>query len=169
MKLPTLSIRSRILLWHGLLLATILTAFGVTAHRLQWESELARIDRTLDEPLSLLHRALQMQNKRPGERPGLTVPPPRSYVLLADTAAQFAARGLEYIGWGRSGEPLVRSGGMPKALARPAVEGLVPFVIQRRSREQMREAYLIVPPGECFLAAVSMRSELHASARLGWW
>ena len=58
---------------------------------------------------------------------------------------------------------------MPLALARPSVVGLVPFVIQRRSREQMREAYLIVPPGECFLAAVSMRSELHASARRGWW
>ena len=168
MKLPTLSIRSRILLWHGLLLASILMAFGVTAHRLQWESELARIDRTLDEPLSLLHRALQMQNKRAGERQGFAAPPPQTYVLPADTVALFATHGLEYLGWGRSGEPLVRSGGMPKALARPSVAGLVPFVIQRRSREQMREAYLTLPPGECFLAAVSMRDELNASARLGW-
>lgn len=169
MKLPTLSIRSRILLWHGLLLASLLTAFGVTAHRLHWESELARIDRTMDEPLSLLHRAMQNQNKRGGAGAGLVAPPPQTYVLPAETAEKLSASGMEYRVWGRSGEPLAGSDGMPTGIARPSVEGLVPFVIQRRSRGDMREAYLTVPPGECFLAAISMQDELKASARLGWW
>ncbi len=168
MKFPTISIRSRILIWHGLLLASILIAFGVTAHRLQWKSQLAQIDSSLDEPLSLLHRALKLQNNRPGVRPGLAASPPQTYELPVDTTAQFALRGLEYMGWARNGEPFVRSGGMSQTLKRPSIADLVPFVIQRRSRDQMREAYLIVPPGECFLVAVSMQSELQVSARFAW-
>ena len=58
MNQPATSLRTRILLWHGALLACVLAAFGITAHRLQWESELARLDVGLDEPLSLLHRSL---------------------------------------------------------------------------------------------------------------
>jgi len=45
----------------------------------------------------------------------------------------------------------------------------VPFVILRRDRGGMREAFLITPPGECFLVAVSMEKELRAASRLGWW
>lgn len=169
MTFPSLGIRMRILLWHGLLLACILTAFGVTAHRLQWENELARLDRGLDEPLSMLHRAMRVINAREGIPQGRIAPPPESYTLPAADAAEFASNGWQYAVWSRHGKLLARSSAMPQSLEMPPVAGSVPFVIQRRSREGLREAFLITPPGECFLAAVLMQNELHSASRLGWW
>lgn len=169
MKQPATSLRTRILLWHGLLLACVLAAFGITAHRLQWESELARLDVGLDEPLSLLHRSLHFQNSREGNPPGPRSAPPENYELPAATAAHFAARSLEFGVWSRTGKLLAHSSRMPEILPMPPVKGVVPFVILRRNREGMREAYLITPPGECFLAAVSMENELQSASRLGWW
>ena len=169
MKAPATSLRTRILLWHGLLLACVLAAFGITAHRLHWDGELARLDLALDEPLSVLHRSLHFQNAREGNPPGPRSAPPESYALPKDVAESFAARGIEFGVWSRSGQMLGHSAKMPAAMPMPPVTGVVPFVIQRRNREGMREAYLITPPGECFLAAVSMENELQSAARLGWW
>lgn len=169
MTFSSLSIRSRILLWHGLLLACILTAFGVTAHRLQWGNELARLDRGIDEPLSMLHRAMRLLNARDGIPQGRISPPPEGYELPADDAAAFTSHGWQYAVWSRHGKLLAHSAEMPASLEMPPVADLVPFVSQRRSRGTLREAFLITPPGECFLAAVSMENELHASSRLGWW
>lgn len=169
MTFPALSIRTGILLWHGLLLACILTAFGVTAHRLQWDNELARLDGKLDEPLSVLHRTMHMRNTREGNPPGRNAPPPDEYNLPSDVRADFASQGLQYAIWSRHGKLLARSEAMPESLEMPPVSDLVAFVILRRNRGDLREAFLVTPPGECFLTAVSMRNELKYSARLGWW
>lgn len=169
MKLASISIRTRILLWHGLLLALILTAFGITAHRLQWENELARLDRGLDEPLSLLHRSLHFQNTREGNPQGPNSDPPRTFTPPEDSWAALASRGIEYAVWNRNGIMLSHSKSISPTLKMPPVTDLVPFVIQRRSREGQREAWLITPPRECFLTAISIREELLASSRLGWW
>ncbi|MBE2282191.1 MAG: HAMP domain-containing protein [Prosthecobacter sp.] len=163
------SLRMRILLWHGLLLACVLAAFGITAHRLHWNGELVRLDRALDEPLSALHRSMHFQNAREGNPPGPRSTPPQEYALPAELAESFETRGIEFSVWSRTGRLLAHSAEMPEAMARPPVEGAVPFVIQRRSREHRREAFLTTPPGECFLAAVSMVNEQQAAARLGWW
>lgn len=159
------SLRTRILLWHGALLACVLAAFGFTAHKMHWDGELARLDQGLDEPLSELHRSLHRQNSPPGQRPLV----PESYELPAALAAPFAVRGIEFGVWNRAGKMLGHSAKIAETLPMPPVAGLVPFVIQRRSREGMREAFLITPPGECFLAAVSMEQEQLAASHLGWW
>jgi len=169
MKRPAPSLRNRILLWHGALLACVLAAFGITAHRLQWDGELVRMDRELDAPLSLLHRSLHAQSVREGNPPGPRSVPPELYELPGDIASQFAARGLEYGVWSRTGKCLGRSPAIPEASPLPSSPGLVPFVIQRRSRADLREAFLITPQGECALVAVSMTNERQASSRLGWW
>jgi two-component system, OmpR family, sensor kinase len=159
MKQPATSLRTRILLWHGLLLACVLAAFGITAQRLQWEGELMRLDRGLEEPLSILHRSLHHQGARDGNPPG-----PRSTAPDAYELPQF-----EHGVWNRTGRMLTHSAKIPAMMPTPATKDAVPFVIQTRSREGMREAYLITPPGECFLAAVSMENELQSASRLGWW
>lgn len=164
-----LTIRTRILLWHAVLLVCILTAFGITAQRLQWENELARLDRGLDEPISQLHRSLHAQSNRGGNPQGPRSDPPEAFALPDDLSKSFAAGGIEFSVWSRTGTLLARSSHMPKSMAMPPVVGAVPFVIQRRSREGMREAYLITPPGECFLVATSMKGEQLAAAQLGWW
>ncbi len=163
------SLRTRILLWHGALLACVLAAFGITAHRLHWDGELLRLDQGLDEPLSSLHRSLHFQNAREGNPPGPRSSPPEEYVLPTQVAEGFVTRGIEFSVWSRTGKRLARSARMPEPTAMPPVKDVVPFVIQRRSREGMREAFLITPPGECFLASLSMEKELHAASRLGWW
>lgn len=172
MTFPTPSIRTRILLWHGLLLACILTAFGVTAHRLYWENELARLDRELDEPVSLLHRSMHAQNMRthPTETLRLRdMPPPEDFTLSAEAAPQFASHHWLFAVWTRHGKLLAKSDALAQTLGMPPVSGLVPFVTQRRSAGVMREAFIATPSGECLLAAVAMESELRAASRLGWW
>lgn len=163
------SLRARILLWHGALLACVLAAFGITAHRLHWNGELERMDRVLDEPLSMLHRSLHHQGVREGNPPGPRSAPPDAYQIPEDMAATFQAQGIDFGVWSRTGSLLAHSQGVPEAMPMPPVAGIVPFVIQRRSRGEMREAYLITPPGECFLAAVSMEEEFQAASRLGLW
>jgi two-component system, OmpR family, sensor kinase len=171
MKFPILSIRTRILLWHGVMLACILTAFGITAHRLNWENELARLDGILAEPISLLHRSLRDQNNRgrPGEgfRTEAT-PPPESFALPPDVAAQFESHHWQYRIWNRHGRLVHSSDGLSQNSAMPSAEGIVPFVAQRRSIGMMREAYIFTPVGDCLLASISMTEAMQSASRFGW-
>lgn len=65
------SIRWRLQLWHGLLLALVLTGFGLLAWQLQWRNQLGRIDRELDQRVSALAGVMrrgdgQSRPPRPG-------------------------------------------------------------------------------------------------------
>lgn len=73
------SIRWRLQLWHGLLLALVLTGFGFMAWQLQWRNQLGRIDRELDQRVSILTSVMRRgegdsRPPRPG-RPLLDRPP----------------------------------------------------------------------------------------------
>ena len=164
----SLSLRTRILLWHGALLACVLAAFGFTAHRLHWTGELERLDAELDEPLSRLHRGMHARNRRGGP-PDKGIPPPAGYEMTTENAAQFADRGWEYLVWSRSGELLAHSQRMSDTMKMPSASGVEPFVIQRRTLGSWREAWLFTPPGECFLVAVSLENDLLIARRLAWW
>ena len=63
------SIRWRLQLWHGLLLAFVLAGFGVTAARLHRADQWARIDRSLEERLAMLPGAMRRDGGFPGKRP----------------------------------------------------------------------------------------------------
>ena len=165
--LSALSLRTRILLWHGTLLAAVLVAFGVTAFRLHWAGELHRVDREFDEPLSRLHRSLHSRSPQSRDAPRHASTSPDRYVMPEENAALFALRGWEYTVWNREGRLLAHSPRMEGA--RPILEavGAEPFVVRRQTRGTWREAYLFTPPGECFLAAVSLEKDLEDAARLG--
>lgn len=72
MNLPR-SIRWRLLLWLGFLLAALLAGFGVTAYQLQRMRLLGEVDARLEERLGLLSAELRMGN--PGQRR-----PPREFI-----------------------------------------------------------------------------------------
>jgi two-component system, OmpR family, sensor kinase len=169
MKWPALSLRTRILLWHGALLASVLAAFGLLAHRLHWNDRLERLDQKMEEPLSLLHRSLHSQQIRGGLAPGPFAPPPQSYDLPLELEEMLNALGLHYVIWNRAGQIIDYSTEQSEDIPKPKVEGVVPFVIQHSSTASRREAFLITPPGECFLVAVSLTNELQAAGRLAWW
>lgn len=158
----TPGIRTRILLWHGLLLACILTALGVAAWRLRWEDELRRIDDRLNEPLSVLHGARH--------RPGLQRParlPMRS--LPDELAAQITASGCYYTIWQQDSTLLLRSANAPADIEAPENDQAGLFTTRWRSTGRMREAFRFTPPGECLLVGISTAPELAAQSRLGWW
>lgn len=172
MKIPALSIRSRILLWHGMMLACILTAFGVIAHRLHWENELTRLDSQLDEAIALLHQDFHdtVVRRRPmgRPRPGEGMPPPESFRLSLDVAKQFLARHWQYAVWARDGRLLEKSEALSSSMAMPPCQDLVPFARQPRNSPLRREAFIVTPGGECLLAALSIENELQSASRLGW-
>ncbi len=171
MKLGSFSIRTRILLWHGVMLACILTAFGITAHRLNWENELARLDGILDEPVSLLHRSLRAQNTRARPNQDVrrdAVAPPEFFALPTETATQFESQDWHYAVWTRQGRLLIKSAKMTQHDDMPNCDGLVPFVTQRRSVGALREAYIVTVAGDCLLAAVSMSESVQSATRFGW-
>ncbi len=162
-------LRSRILLWHGLLLTAVLAAFGFTAWRLHWAGELTRIDRGLDEPLSRLHRGLHSRSPRSRDAPGRSTTAPETYDLSEENSARFEEQAWEYLVWNREGRLLARSSPMPATFAMPAAGRVEPFVIQHRTRGIWREAYLFTPPGECFLAAVSLETDREDARELALW
>lgn len=72
------SIRWRMQIWHGLLLLVVLSGFGITAYRLEWSSEMQRVDNELQQQVSgvlgMLHDF--HGDGPPGGPPGRP-PPPR--------------------------------------------------------------------------------------------
>ena len=170
MKWPALTIRTRLQLWHGLLLACVLAAFGITAYRLHWADEVRRIDRELNEPLAQMHRALA-GGGRDGARGGvLRHPgPPGSFTLPPEIAGPLVARGYYYAMWTREGRLLTQAAEAPASLAMPSRSGNNAIVTHWRTVGSMREAFIFTPPGECLLVGVPLRGEFAALARLGWW
>ena len=72
------SIRWRLQLWYGLLLAAFLAAFGVAAYELQRGRVFQSLDRELNRRLSELGAVLRTPQ---GRAPGLDVPPPPGDLL----------------------------------------------------------------------------------------
>jgi two-component system, OmpR family, sensor kinase len=171
MKLLPASLRSRIQLWHGLLLALVLGAFGSTAYRMHWESELRRMDQVLDEPISVLHRSMHAQNMRSRMQDTLRLrdlPPPEDFSLTPEAEELFLSRAWNYAVWARHGRLLAKSGTLAE-VTKPEPGGLIPFVTQHRSSGKRREAFIFTPGGECLLATTSMEKELDAAEQLRWW
>ncbi|MCX6854111.1 MAG: ATP-binding protein, partial [Verrucomicrobia bacterium] len=171
MKLPSLSIRTRILLWHGALLACILTAFGITAYRLNWDNELARMDSLLAEPVSLLHRSLHAQNTR--VRPGgsarpIDAAPPQAFQLQSEALAQFESHNWHYRVWNRDKKLIGSSDKPAETTTMPDCTYLVPFVTEHRVVGSNREAYIATPLGDCLLVTISMKDAMQSASRFGW-
>lgn len=172
MKLADLSIRTRIQLWHGLLLAGILIALGFVAWRLRWEDELRRMDRELTEPLSALHRAVHYPGNTPAFRPPQGEPMrdlPQNIDLTAEDEVRFAEEGFYYAVWHVDGSLAKSTANTPSGLVKPAKADAGLFATQWRTVGQQREAYRFTPPGACLLVGISTVPALAERAQLGWW
>lgn len=169
MKWAPPSIRARIQLWHGLLLACILVALGIAAWRLRWNDELRRVDRELNEVLSQMHRILGAGRPAALRNNAANPSPPDQFKMPPDIAAQIAAKGCYYALWTRSGKLVARSDNAPATLAAPKLEAGGTIVTHWRNSGDAREGYVFTPPGECIFAGVSVAQEHAAMRRFGWW
>ncbi|MBX7207804.1 MAG: HAMP domain-containing protein [Verrucomicrobiaceae bacterium] len=169
MKWPSSSIRTRIQLWHGLLLACILVALGIAAWRLRWNDELRRVDRELNEALSQMHRILGAGRPAAMRGNAGTPSPPEQFTMPPDIAAQIAERGCYYALWTRAGKLVAHSSNAPATLTMPKLESGGTIVTHWRNSGDAREGYVFTPPGECIFAGVSVAQERAAMVRFGWW
>ena len=172
MNLSNLSIRTRIQLWHGLLLVGILIALGFAGWRLRWQDELRRIDSGLSQPLAAVHRAIHSAGIGLPGRPPNVLPDvirPQRFRLTADEEAMFDAGSYYYIVWQADGTLGKASANAPTEITAPKLTTSDPFATRWRTVGVMREAYRFTPPGACMLVGVSAAPSLDAQAQLGWW
>jgi two-component system, OmpR family, sensor kinase len=68
------SIRWRLQLWHGVMLALVLTGFGVTAWRLERATQFQRVDQELERHVGAIANAMR-RDGGPADRPAQDPPP----------------------------------------------------------------------------------------------
>jgi heavy metal sensor kinase len=162
------SLRWRIQLWHGFLLAAVLTGFASAAYRYQSVSDLRRVDGELRQRVRVLADALA-----PARRP--SGPPPgggRDFHLTPERAAMFGptdALGFYYVVWRRDGSKWARSENVPDGIERPARPGMEAAIQGERTSGLLREAFTFTPPGECLLVGRTTAPEQAALREYGRW
>ena len=170
------TIRWRLQLWLGILLAGVLFGFGLTVYQLERVKRFSQIDTELDARVSVLNQALRdapftrmspppRRNQPPdfpdfdrGRGPG---PPPdhrpSNIPLPSDSATLFAS--YYYVIWYRDGSIIEQSPNLPG-------EGESPRDLNRdtlthwRTREGYREAFHCSGFGDCVLAGRSIEPDL---------
>ncbi len=164
------SLRWRIQIWHGFLLAAVLTGFAFAAYRHQAANDLRRVD----GELRLRVRALA--DGLPGPRgPGGPPPPPgatREFRMPATRAALFEpgeGAGFYYAVWRRDGSVWTRSPAAPTDIEKPARAAKDATMPPERSRGLLREAFTFTPPGECLLVGRSIEPEQAALREYARW
>ena len=160
------SIRWRLLLWYGALLALILAGLGTLAYQHERTVRLGVIDRDLQSRVSLLASALHPDDHRRGgsppppadpRAPGKThsIPPEGKALRLTPAeAAQFQGSGGFYYATQLQNGPEAFSPNAPAAITFPSSNDDVV-----RTRDGYREAWLFPAPGDCVLAGVSLADE----------
>ena len=162
------SLRWRIQIWHGFLLAAVLTGLGSGAYRYQTVNELRRVDGELRLGVRALADGLPSP-RGPGGPPlgGL-----REFRLPAARAAMFEApdgAGAYYTVWRRDGSVWARSAAAPADLEMPAHATPDAPSSMERSRGRLREAFTFTPPGECLLVGRSIEPEQAALREYARW
>ncbi len=154
------SIRWRLQLWHGVLLVSVLSGFGITAYQLEAGRLSRRIDEELRQKLPIL--VASQRPARGGDRQA------REFSLSPGDAALFDhahEAGFYYAVWLRNGDrTIILSPGAPSDLPRP--NNTDP---PTRQREDLREVFSFPGPGDCVLVGRSISADLEGLHRLGWW
>ena len=115
------SLRLRIEIWHGLLLAATLTALAVAAYRHQAADDLRRVDDGLRERGRVL-KDLIAPPRRPDGQPPPGPGAPRDFRPQFDRVTMFdnpGGDGVYYAVWGADGSLLSHSSGTPADIERP--------------------------------------------------
>lgn len=178
----THSLRWRIQIWHGLLLAAALTGFGILAFHYQKNTVVEQIDLELDQQMATVISAIRhpendepvaqgpSRRKRPPfpRRQNQAGGGPRGF-LDSDESDQLTELHDSYLViWRRDGVEMGRSGDVPKSVSRPETVARVSSISHKRARGSLREIYRFLKPGECILIGTSTESKLSELRRLGW-
>lgn len=179
------SIRWRLQLWHGLLLALVMAGFVLTGWQLQRANQLRRIDQELEQRLAVVAGSLRRgpggpdrgvpdfppeSRRGPGERPGFDgFPPPRPEVRLPEREQAFFDPGLAaatyYVVWSPMGREVSRSESAPANVPRPERTSTLR---EARMRGTLRECFHHTPPGHCILVGRDIADELSGTRRFVW-
>lgn len=172
------SMRWRLQFWHGLLLATVLVAGGITAYEYARAAMLGATDAELDRRVGFFGQVLRggpppMRAVRggpdgrppgmPEDRPGFTAHLRQALRNLPpDEEATYSLAGSEgwyYVVWSRGGTGAIRSDNAPADLPRPAPGELRHPGPNHRNRGDAREAFLELRPGAVALVGHVMTSD----------
>jgi two-component system OmpR family sensor kinase len=167
----TRSLRWRIQLWHGSFLILLLVGLGFSAYHYEKQRGQKRMDDELSKRLAIAFDSLPRREEgRPPPRygdpdDGHRPPPPehrrrggdRQGFRLPPQGESFF-KDHYYVIWGRDGQVLGRSESFPPDVPVPSKPHAGEDTM-RRTRGDIREAYLFTPPGDCVLVGTSMVSE----------
>jgi heavy metal sensor kinase len=128
------SIKWRLQLWYGLILAVVLLAFGNTAYQLEWDRQHRVIVDDFNAPFRMLMDSMQRPPPFPGQPPAVLAPedqppPPRRPHGLhlsertIELVANAAADGFYYVIWAPDGKELLRSTNAPADVILPVRSG----------------------------------------------
>ncbi len=184
--IPFRSIRWRLQVWYGLLIAGLLLSFGVTAYRME---KTAREDR-LDDELARLAFAMNVASRgspaptgRGGKKGGDSPPAPRgaddsepkteperrTAGRRSDLAAAFPAnelaRGFYFGVWLKNGAPYTASANAPLNLPKPVHRKTGS---EFRQRGSYRESFIMPNPDDFFLVGRSFAADQAEFTRFGW-
>ena len=164
------SLRLRIQLWHGFLLAAVLTGFAVGAYRYQAANELRRVDAELRLKVRAVTDSL-IAPRGQGTRP----PPPgaeREFRIAANRVSLFdGSDGTDsyYAVWRRDGTEWACSAKAPLPIDRPPRPQEDKPLQGERSRSDLREIFTFTPPGECVLVGRSIAPVLDSLREYARW
>ncbi len=166
----TESLRLRIQLWHGFLLAAVLAGFAVGAYRYQFANEMSRVDAEIRLRVRAVTDSMVATRGQAG-RP----PPPgvgREFKLAPSRAAMFDSSDgavFYYAVWRRDGSEWACSEKAPLPIQLPPRPQDNEPKQGERTRGDLREAFTYTPPGECMLAGRSITPELAALRDFARW
>jgi two-component system, OmpR family, sensor kinase len=172
------SIRWRLQLWHAVMLALVLTGFGVTAWRLERAAQFQTVDQELERRVAVVAEAMRPggggPRRPPPDRPAPDPhpeappppPPPAGVRLPERDEGLFGGAGgtaFYYVAWFPDGRELARSASAPRDVPCPQ-RGDEPR--GWRSRGTAREYFHFTPPGgECILVGRDVRDQLASMRR----
>ncbi len=191
--LPQRSIRLRLQLWFGVLLAGLLVGFGIAVYQLQKIATMTRVDTDLDQRADLVGIAFRGANMRelshprdeagkppslledpskPLPAPGARRPPERPYrrpVSLSSSVTNlFVATNVYfYAVWGKENILLAQSAPNARDIPKPQAEGWETR-IQHRSRGTWRDAYYFTEMRDCVLVGRDIASDLAGLHLYAW-
>ena len=178
------SLRFRIQLWHGLLLAATLTSLSLAAYRYQSADTMRRVDDELREYGRFLRNRIAPPPRRQDDSPPNPGMPgdfrlPGLHGAMLDGGV---GSGIYYAVWRSDGSLLAHSTNMPADLEKPRPEFGErhprgperggrrgdPFGTER-TRGNLREVYQFTPGGDCLLVGRSIERDTAALMRYADW
>ena len=174
MRLPE-SLRLRIQIWYGFLLAAVLCVFAFAAYKYQQANELRQTDDQLSHRMRVLLKVLPPPPVPPPPHSSeIPQPPPRPrpFKLPASRASLFDTAdppSFYYVIWNTDGTVRSASRTAPEQIDYPSVADEDFNHSGERTRSQFREIFTHVTGGECVLVGRSIANDLEELRAYGKW